>query len=220
MTFAISNFSMPYYLADGGFTGLKVIVYRLFGMNPGVAGYLINVPLLVIFYRLYDRRTLLATLYGMAVFNGLLWFFVELGPVVPGHLPRLLVALLYGLQYGLGIGIVASVRGTTGGSFIIAMLAERYTRLSISKAVLIFDALVILLAMTVFLTWLNALYTLLAMVVASGTITATRRAAIRMRNKPLLSLAEKSERSSPPKAVVFPLLGGGGAKTFSDRDGL
>lgn len=177
MTFAISNFSMQHYLADGGFTGIKVIVYRVFGMNPGLAGYLINIPLLIIFYRFYDKRTFLMTIYGMGVFNGTLWLFVEIGFIFPymGNL-LLIVAVLHGLINGIGIGIVASVNGTTGGSFIVGMLAERYTKLNIAQAMSLFDIGVILLSMLVFLTPINAIYTFIAILVHLGTISWTRKA--------------------------------------------
>lgn len=177
MTFAIANFSMQHYLADGGFTGIKVIIYRVLGMNPGVVGYFINGPLLLIFYRFYDKRTFLMTIYGMGVFNGTLWFFVEMGPLVPymGNL-LLIVATLHGLIGGIGIGLVASVNGTTGGSFIIGALAERYTKLSIGQAMSLFDTSVILLSMLVFLTPLNAFYTLIAIFVHLWAISWTRKA--------------------------------------------
>lgn len=177
MTFTIANFSMQHDLADGGFTGIKVITYRIFGINPGLAGYLINVPLLVIFYRFYDKRTFLMTIYGMAIFNGTLWFFVNIGPVIPymGNLLPL-VAVFHGLISGIGIGLVASVNGTTGGSFIIGMLAERYSRLTIGQAMSLFDTAVILLSMLVFLTPLNAIYTLLAILIHLWAINKTRKA--------------------------------------------
>jgi len=167
---------MQHYLADGGFTGIKVIIYRVFGINPGLAGYFINIPLLIIFYRFYDKRTFLMTIYGMGIFNGTLWFFVAIGPVVPymGNL-LLLVAILHGLVSGIGIGVVASVDGTTGGSFIIGMLAERYTKLTIGQAMSLFDTGVILLSMLVFLTPMNALYTLIAIFIHLLAISWTRK---------------------------------------------
>jgi len=182
MTFAIANFSMQHYLADGGFTGVKVIVYRVFGMNPGLAGYLINIPLLIIFYRFYDKQTFLMTIYGMGIFNGTLWFFVEIGPIVPymGSL-LLVVAIFHGLINGIGIGLVASVNGTTGGSFIVGMLAEEYTKLTIGQAMSLFDTGVILLSMLVFLTPMNALYTLIAIVVHLWAISWTRKTIDRFR---------------------------------------
>ena len=191
MTFAIANFSMQHHLADGGFTGIKVIVYRVFGMNPGLAGYLINVPLLIIFYRFYDKRTFLMTLYGMGIFNGTLWFFVEIGPIVPylGDL-LLVVAIFHGIVSGIGIGLVASVNGTTGGSFIIGMLAERYTKLTIGQAMSLFDTAVILLSMLVFLTPMNALYTLIAIFVHLIAISWTRK------------LISKSQRLAKPNELV------------------
>lgn len=176
MTFTIANLSMQHYLADGGFTGIKVIVYRIFDINPGLVGYFINVPLLVIFYRFYSKRDFLMTLYGLVVFNGTLWLFVEMGFVIP-YMGQLLplVAILHGVLGGLGIGLVASVGGTTGGSFIIGALAERYTKLSIGQAMSLFDASVIVLSMFVFLSPLNAFYTLIAIGVHLIVISWTRK---------------------------------------------
>lgn len=116
------------------------------------------------------------TIYGMGVFNVTLWFFVEIGAIIPymgGVLP--LVAVFHGLINGLGIGIVASVNGTTGGSFIIGMLAERYTKLSIGQAMSLFNMGVILLSMLVFLTLINALYTMIAIFVQMISISWTRK---------------------------------------------
>ena len=187
MTFSIANISMQHYFADGGFTGLKVIVYRVFGMNPGLAGYFINVPLLLIFYKFYDKVTFLKTIYGIILFNGLLWIFVEIGFVLPVMENYLwFAAILHGLLGGIGIGLVASVDGTTGGSFIVGALAERYTKLTIGQAMSLFDALVIVMSMFVFLSFTNALYSLLAVLVHLFSIAGTRKLADRRINSEVL----------------------------------
>jgi len=168
MTFAVVNFLVQHDLAIAGTTGIKVIVYQLTGMNPGLVGYMINIPLLLIFYKFYDRKTFLMTLYGMAIFNGSLFIFSEMGPIIPSmHNQMLLMSILSGAVGGLGVGLVARMEGTTGGAFIIGKLANTYLKISIARAMLIFDALVLLLSLYFFLTPVNAFWTMISLVAAA-----------------------------------------------------
>lgn len=168
MTFSVVNFIVQHDMANAGFTGIKIIVHQLTGMNPGLVGYLMNIPMLIIFYKHYDKQTFFLTIYGMAVFNGTLWLFSEIGPIVPKMSEQmLLMAIICGLIGGVGVGMVARVNGTTGGSFIVGKLANTFLNISIAKALLIFDAGIILLSLFLFLTPLNFLYTMLSIFVMS-----------------------------------------------------
>jgi len=166
MTFSLINFIVQIDLASTGFTGIKIIIYQLTGMNPGLVGYLINGPLLLIFYKFYDKRTFLMTLYGMAAFNGTLWFFSHIGPLIP-DLGYFWMILLGGAIGGLGVGLVVRVGGTTGGSHIVGKLANTYLKIPMARALLIFDAIVIFLSLYFFLTPINAVFTLITIFIGA-----------------------------------------------------
>ena len=51
-------------LAEGGVTGISLIIYHLFHVDPSISTFCINIPLIVIGYRLLGRRALIYTVYG------------------------------------------------------------------------------------------------------------------------------------------------------------
>lgn len=45
MAFGLVYFNMQYNLADGGVTGITLLLYFLFEMNPAITNLIINIPL-------------------------------------------------------------------------------------------------------------------------------------------------------------------------------
>jgi len=176
MTFSVVNFIVRLDLASTGFTGIKIIVYRIFGMNPGLVGYLINFPLLLLFYKLYNKKTFFMTIYGMLAYNSTLWFFSAVGSIVPDFEGfRILQILMGGALYGLGTGIVIAVGGTTGGSHIVGKVANLFLGTSVARVLLVFDVSVIALSLFFFLTPMNATLTVLSLLMASFVVSRMER---------------------------------------------
>ncbi|WP_197284458.1 YitT family protein, partial [Bacillus sp. JCM 19041] len=64
MAFGLVYFNMRHNLADGGVTGITLLLYFLFSINPALSNILINIPLFFIGWRLLGRITFIYTLIG------------------------------------------------------------------------------------------------------------------------------------------------------------
>jgi len=171
VAFAVVNFSIRYTLADGGFSGINLIIFQLFNIDPWISNLVLNTPFVIILFKLFDFKTALMTVYGVATLTASLAFWNWVGPVLPywGD-DMLIVIVLYGVLFGGGIGIVVKAGGTTGGSVLIAKILYKKWNVAISKTLFIFDLVVILLSLIAFLTATNAIYTLIGIFISSVVV--------------------------------------------------
>jgi len=169
--FAVINFPMRYGLADSGFSGVNLILYHTIGLEPWIGTIILNAPFVLILYKMFDLKTTLMTLYGVASLTASLAVWRLFDPMLPylGD-DLLIVVLLYGVIVGFGIGIVIKATGTTGGNVLIAKLLNKKFGIPIAKSVFIFDVCVISASLIGFLTFENAIYTLLGLFVSSVVI--------------------------------------------------
>ncbi|WP_044640193.1 YitT family protein [Risungbinella massiliensis] len=163
----INCFAITNHLAEGGFTGIALILYYLFDLSTGVVIFVLNIPLLFIGYKIFGKRTFYYTLIGIFAVS----FFLEVTKNVGGFKTNdlLFVALYTGVFAGTGLGMIFRVGGTTGGSDIIARLANKYLGWSIGRTFLIFDFAVIA-ASAYYFGLKVAMYTLVAVFVGSKII--------------------------------------------------
>ena len=170
MAFAIINFSIRYSLADGGFSGINLIIYRQFGIDVWISNLVLNAPFILILFKMSNLKTTLMTVYGVASLTGSLAFWNLIGPTLPywGE-DMFIVIVLYGVLIGLGVGIVVKANGTTGGSVLIGKILYTKWGIPISKTLFIFDVFVISLSL-LSITLTNAIYTLIGLFIASTVI--------------------------------------------------
>lgn len=160
-TFAIAN-----HLAQGGFTGIAILLHYLFDWSTGLVLFLINIPLFFIGYKVFGKQTLIYTILGLAAVT----VFLELTYEWQRPLDDLLLAALYtGLLVGIGLGMIFRAGGTTGGVDIIARLFQKYFGTSIGLVMLTFDFWII--TISIFVIGLDiAMYTLVAVFVGARMI--------------------------------------------------
>jgi uncharacterized membrane-anchored protein YitT (DUF2179 family) len=160
-TFAIAN-----HLAEGGFTGIAILVHYVFGWSTGYTILLLNIPLFFIGYRILGRKTMIYTIIGILATT----LFLEYTKDWQRPLNDLLLAALYtGLLVGTGLGLIFRAGGTTGGVDIIARLCQKYFGLSIGQVILVADLLVI--TASIFIVGIDIMmYTLVSVFVGSRVI--------------------------------------------------
>ncbi|MDR6723781.1 uncharacterized membrane-anchored protein YitT (DUF2179 family) [Paenibacillus amylolyticus] len=136
---AVNLFVIPNDLAEGGVTGITIILYYLFEWSPGLMNLLLNGILLLVGYKFLDRTTTIYTIVAV-VFNSLFLHLTE-SWTIDSH--ELWINTIFGgLFAGLGIGLIVRVGGTTAGTVILARLANKYLDWNISYGLLFFDLIV------------------------------------------------------------------------------
>lgn len=163
----VNFFTIPNHLSEGGILGITIIAHYLFNWSPGVVNFVLNVVLLAIGYKYFDKRTMLYTLFTIGASSGLLYLTEDLGRMLTKD--TFLASVFAGLLVGVGLGLIFRAGGTSGGSTILARLANQLLGWSIGKAMLIFDIVVV--AGSVFIIGLEkAMYTLLIVYIGAKAI--------------------------------------------------
>ncbi|MBP3950612.1 YitT family protein [Bacillus suaedae] len=170
LSFGLVYFNMENNLADGGFTGITLILFFIFGFNPAISNLVLNIPLFFLGWKILGRTTFIYTIIGTIGVSIFLEVFQRYTMVkIPLHDDMTLAALFAGVFIGVGLGIVFRYGGTTGGVDIIAKLGFKYLGWSMGKTMFMFDALVIATSL-LYLNYREAMYTLVAVFIAAKVI--------------------------------------------------
>ena len=124
-SFGFVHFNMQNNLAEGGFTGLTLIIYQLTGFNPSYSNLILNVPLFFIGWKYLGRTSFYYTIIGTVGLSLWIWIFDKYQITLGLGDDLILVALFAGVFIGVGLGIIFRYGGTTGGVDIIAQFAKK-----------------------------------------------------------------------------------------------
>ena len=176
LALAIVLFFEPYDLVFGGATGLGIIVQALgaeFSMDIPLwlTNVVINVPLFIWAGKVKGFSFLRRTGFATALLSVCLYLAGFVPPLeLNGEWP--LVAVFGGVIAGFGLGLVFKNLATTGGSDLASMIVRHYRKhMSLSRLMLIIDAVVIALGFFVFGP-VKALYAIAAVYASSKAIGA------------------------------------------------
>jgi uncharacterized membrane-anchored protein YitT (DUF2179 family) len=136
---AVNLFIIPHDFGEGGVTGISIILFYLLGWSPALVSIVINGILLIIGYKLLDKKTTVYTIIAVG-FNSLFLHLTEHWKISSNE--PFINAIFAGLLVGVGIGLIIRVGGTTAGTAILARLANKYWDWNISYALLFFDLIV------------------------------------------------------------------------------
>lgn len=171
MAFGIINFAVTNQMAEGGFTGVTIILYHLFGLSTGISNLLLNIPMLIIGYRQFSKKGFWLTIYGTVMLSIFLSLFEMLGHLIPPLPNDMIIASLgMGVLVGTGLGLIFNAGGTTGGVDIIAKIVKEKTGIPMARTMFAFDAIVIGISMIIFLSFTNAIYTIIGLYIAAQII--------------------------------------------------
>ncbi|MHA4175803.1 YitT family protein [Bacillus cereus] len=189
-SFGIVNINIENHLAEGGFTGITLLLYFLFKFDPSYSNLILNIPIFFIGWRLLGRTTFLYTLIGTFSVSLFLWIFQRY-EVLNLHLnlqnDMTLAALFAGAFIGIGLGIIFKYGGTTGGVDIIARLAHKYVGWSMGKTMFMFDAVVIVVSILTYLSYREGIYTLVAVFIGAKVIDFMQEGAYAAKGATIIS---------------------------------
>ncbi len=170
LLFAIGNvmFATPYKLAPGGTYGIATVLHHLFGWKISISAFFMDIPLLLIGTWLLGHLFGIKTVVSAFSIMAFVWIIETYYGVIPvihdgifsaeeamamGNTALLEIAdgrffmpdyflntLLGGLIYGLAIGLIFKSGATSGGSDIISMIINKYTKISLGTLVIIVDS--------------------------------------------------------------------------------
>lgn len=165
---ALNMFLVPNRIADGGVSGLAIVLHYLSGWPVGMIMLAVNIPLLLCGIRVLGASFGIYTLYGAVVLS----LAVDLlAPYVPVLTRDLLLSAVYGgVLNGAGMGIVFRFGGTTAGTDVAAAILNKWLGISLGQALLSVDIFVITVAGIVFHSAELPLYGLISLFIAAKII--------------------------------------------------
>lgn len=216
---ALNWFLVPNRIAAGGVSGLATLTYYVFGWPVGMTMLAVNVPLFLVSIRVLGPRFGLKTVVGTAATSVLVDLTAPL--LTPLTQDPALAAIYGGVLAGAGIGITFRFGGSTGGTDMAARLLHHYTAISVGRALLVFDGIVIGLAAIAFNAEL-ALYAFLSVFITSKTIDVIQEGSTYAKGAIIISrrAREIGERILKELDRGATALKGEGLYTNEDRDVL
>ena len=157
---AIYNFAVPARFPMTGFSGLALILYRLFGTPIGVMTIVLNIPVALICYRLLGRQFFFRSLRCMVLSSLFIDYAAPLLPLYAGD--RLLASICTGVLGGLGYAMIYMRSSSTGGSdFIVMAVKAVRPHVQLGKIIFITDAVIIGLGGLIFRDFDGVIYGLI-----------------------------------------------------------
>lgn len=142
-------FALNADFAPGGINGMGVIVNYLTGLPIGAVIIILNIPMILVSFRLLGRQFFLSSVKTMLISSFFIDHVVCYLPAFTGS--RLAAALLSGAFAGTGLALIYLQNSSTGGSdFLIMSVKKLKPQLSIGRITQLLDGSVILLAGFVF----------------------------------------------------------------------
>ncbi|MBO0462549.1 YitT family protein [Enterococcus sp. DIV1298c] len=181
-------------LAEGGVSGITLILRALFHIDPAYSTLVINIPLILLGGKILGRRALAYTVLGTVSLSVFLWIWQRIPLQINLEHDLLIVSLLAGLIAGVGSGIVYRMGGTTGGSDIIARILEKNHGISMGRSLLALDVMVLLASLT-YIDLKRMMYTLIVSYVFSRVIDSILDGGYSA--KGILVVSNKSEEIAP-----------------------
>ena len=221
-SFGFVHFNIQNELGEGGFSGITLILYFVFGWDVALMNLLLNIPMFIIGWKLLGRKVFLYTLIGTISVSVFLKIFQIYEITIYLKDDLFLASLFAGVFVGVGLGIIFRYGGTTGGVDIIARLVHKYIGWSMGKTMFLFDAGVILLSWLTFLDERSMMYTLVAVFVGARVIDFVQEGAYSARGAFIISDHQSAiaERIGKEMDRGVTVLDGHGFYTKSKREML
>ncbi len=154
IAFALHVFHSPNNIVTGGVSGLGIILksiseqYFSFTIPLWVTNTVVNVPLLIISYKIRGKDILIRSAIVVAFLSFFLWAleFVTFEPM-----EVMISSIMGAIIMGFGLGLIFKNGATSGGTDLLsAVITKIFPHFSISKVLFVIDALIIIFGFLVF----------------------------------------------------------------------
>lgn len=167
--FGLVTVNIANHLAEGGITGITLLIRYWWHIDPAYSTLVLNIPLIVVGYKFLGKRALAYTVYGTVMLSVFLWIWQRVPVALDIHHDLFIAGVMAGLFGGIGSGLIYRRGGTTGGSDVIARIIEKRSGIPMGRSLLGFDV-VVLVASLSYLNLELMMYTLLASYVFSRIV--------------------------------------------------
>lgn len=137
--FAIEEFLVAKQILDGGIVGISIILNHLTGLKLSYFIVVLNIPFLILGWRLLGKTFAFKATYAMIVFSIFLVVFEEMEEVTDDPL---LATVYGGLFLGVGVGLIMRSGGCVDGLDTVSLLLSKKTQFSTGQIILFFNLII------------------------------------------------------------------------------
>ncbi|GAB4074238.1 YitT family protein [Barrientosiimonas marina] len=158
---ALTLLAIPNNLADGGLTGISVIVHYAFGWSPGIVNFILAAIIILIGYRVLPRRSVMLTVITSPLISLFLYLTEGLGESLGDPLVS---AIFAGLFIGIGTGLIFRTGSSMGGTSVIARMLHHNLDWDLTRTNFVLDIIVVAAGLFI-IGPLNTMYTIISLFV-------------------------------------------------------
>lgn len=164
---AFSIFFSPRNVVTGGTTGIALILKDICNIDTSVSVFVLSFVLLVIGFFLLDRKTMIKTIFGVALLPLFMKFGVLYGDMLQFNNTSLFMMVFSGgVLMGIGNGLIIRSGYSVGGFQTLYQILYKYFGISIGKATLVINGILIFVS-SFFFGITNALYAIIGLYISS-----------------------------------------------------
>jgi len=137
-------------IAPGGAVGVALMLNHVTNLPVGRLTLMVNVPLLILAWFHLSRAFALRTAFACGICSVVLDYVIA--PVFPVYMGDQLMGSLYGgILVGVGMAFIFLSGSTTGGSDVVGyLLQKKYPHVSIGRALMMIDGIILSTSIFVF----------------------------------------------------------------------
>ncbi len=141
-------FANPAKIANGGVTGIAIILYHTLNFDLGLSILVLSIPLFFLGLFIFGKEYGIKSLIGTLLYSGFTIFLTNLlgseGIIdYTNYVSYLLSAIFGGILFGAGLGFVMKSGANTGGTDILAQVISKFSFLTLGNAMFIIDAIIV-----------------------------------------------------------------------------
>lgn len=140
----VYNFAAASEFPVAGISGIALLFYHFFNIPIGVMTLILNIPIIILCYRLLGKTFLLKSLRTMLISTFFMDIVAPMFPVYKGDL--MLSCICMGLVSGLGYALIYMRDTSTGGAdFVLMAVRKLRPHLSLGKIIIVMDFTIVII---------------------------------------------------------------------------
>ncbi len=164
---AYNLFMLPNNIVAGGVSGIAIITKHM--IDPALLVLILSVLLIIMSYLILGKEKTMNSIIGSLFFPLFIKLTANIGEFfLIETKDLLLISIFTGVFAGVAIGLVFKNGYTTGGTDILNQIVSKYFKISIGKAMLINESIIVLCGGLVF-GWTMVMYAVIVIYIMSVT---------------------------------------------------
>lgn len=169
---AFNVFFLPRDIVYGGVSGISIVTKKIFNIEPSTFILISSVILLIISYFTLGWEKTKGSIAGSIIFPICISLTSGISQYVEFNIDNMILIVIFGAVIaGIGAGMNFKSGFSTGGTDIVNQIVAKYAKVSIGKAMLMSDGLIVI-ASGFFLSnniyaWENVMYAIIVLYIIS-----------------------------------------------------